>query len=121
MQELPIPQDLNDFQVILYRSMCYKRCPDYTLTVEGNGEVTFEGRYYTAVKGTVSSTISPDKLIEIVNEIHKAGFFNLEDSYYEPATDRPTYDLSVQFGGRQKKVTSYGTRPAQFEILLNDN
>jgi hypothetical protein len=119
MQESPTPDNLEDLHIILYRSICYKRCPDYTLTLEGNGRVTFEGRYNTSVKGIVTSTIGQDKLFEIAAEIHRADFFNLEDAYFEPATDRPTYDLSVHLRGKKKQVTSYGIRPPQLEILLD--
>src|SRR5947208_1474873 len=43
-----IPRDL---RITLERSTCFGTCPDYKLTVTGDGTVVFEGREFVKVKG----------------------------------------------------------------------
>ncbi|MDQ5824794.1 MAG: DUF6438 domain-containing protein [Chloroflexota bacterium] len=111
------PAELENFEVSLSRSMCLGACPDYTVFVNGRGEVTFQGRYYTRVTGTATTTIDQDKVAEIVREIHRADFFSLDNDYSAEVTDLPTYTLSVQFGRRSKTVSAYGAGPLKLHIL----
>jgi hypothetical protein len=116
----PTSDEMKDLHITLCRTMCFGTCPDYTLTVEPDGKVTFEGRHYTTVGvGTVTSTIGQDKLIELATEIHKADFFSLDDNYYVDVTDNPTYTLTIQMGGNHKQVVSYATSPRRLRILMN--
>ncbi|MFL5733935.1 MAG: DUF6438 domain-containing protein [Chloroflexia bacterium] len=115
----PTADDLKDLRIILDRTMCYGTCPDYTLTVEADGRVTFEGRHYTKEKGTVTGTIDSAKLAELATEIKKADFFSLDSSYSSGVTDNPTYTLEVHMDGKSKRVESYATRPRRLELLMD--
>jgi hypothetical protein len=97
--------------------MCFGSCPDYTLTVDGKGEVTFVGRHYTRVTGAATGAVDQAKIAEIVREIQRADFFSLDDDYSAQVTDNPTYTLTVQMGGRTKKVRSYAAGPLKLYIL----
>lgn len=114
----PTDDELKDLHITLDRTMCYGTCPDYTLTVDADGTVMFEGRNYTRVS-TGTATIENSKLVELVTEIKKADFFSLEDAYSARVTDNPTYTLEVQMGGKGKRVVSYATRPRRLELLMN--
>ena len=111
------PAEYQDLRVVLDRTMCFGSCPDYTLTIEGNGEVTFEGRHYTRVTGTAKGTVDEAQIAEIVREIQRADFFALDDDYSVQVTDNPTYTLIVQMGGKTKKVSSYAAGPLKLYIL----
>jgi uncharacterized protein DUF6438 len=114
----PTDDELKDLRIILDRTVCFGTCPEYTLTIDANGKVTFEGREYTR-EGTVLGAIDNTKLIELAAEVKKADFFSLEDSYTAQVTDNPTYTLEVQMGGKSKRVVSYATRPRRLELLMN--
>ncbi|HEX8598376.1 MAG TPA: DUF6438 domain-containing protein [Chloroflexia bacterium] len=111
------PAELENFNVTLDRTMCFGACPDYTVTVNGKGEVTFEGRHYTRVTGKVTATIDQAKVAEIVRELHRADFFSLDSDYSIEVTDLPTITLTVQMGGRSKTVREYGAGPQKLHIL----
>jgi|GEM_PF-1901818 len=115
----PTADELQDLRITLARSMCFGFCPDYTLTVAADGTVTFEGRDYTRVKGTVTGHVDRTQLTELASAIKQADFFGLEDSYSTNVTDNPSYTLTVQMGGRSKQVESYATRPRRLALLMD--
>lgn len=115
----PTADELKDLRITLDRTMCYGICPDYTLTIEANGKITFEGRHYTKVKGTATGKVDSTKLTELAVEIKKADFFSLDNSYRVDVTDDPTYTLTVQMGGRSKQVVSYATLPHRLGLLMD--
>jgi hypothetical protein len=115
----PTADELKDLQITLDRTMCFGRCPDYRLTIEPDGKVTFEGRHYTKRKGTVTGMIDSALLTELAAAVKKADFFSLDSSYSEDVTDNPTYTLTVRMGGRGKQVESYATRPRRLGLLMN--
>ncbi|MGI8587505.1 MAG: DUF6438 domain-containing protein [Chloroflexia bacterium] len=116
---LPAPSeaDLQGLRVVLTRTVCYGFCPDYTLTIDELGAVTFEGYSHTRVKGKATETLTTPTLLEIVREVRKAGFFNLKDSYIVDGNDIPTYSLSVQLDGQSKTIKDYGPEPDRLDIL----
>jgi hypothetical protein len=116
---VPTEADLQGLHVVLQRGGCYGTCPVYTLTIEGDGGVTFEGQYFTQVKGTATAKISTADLLAIVSEVRKTGFFSLQDSYTADVTDNPTYWLTVQLGGQSKTVKDYVAGPVRLDMLLD--
>jgi hypothetical protein len=115
---MPTAEELKDLLITLRRSQCFGTCPDYTLTITGDGTVTFDGRYYTKA-GTATVTIDQEKVIELIREVQKADFFNLSDDYSANVTDIPTYFVSVGLGGKSKQVRDYGAGPPRLRILEN--
>jgi hypothetical protein len=113
----PTAEELRNLRVTLERTMCFGSCPDYTLTITGDGHVTLEGRHYTGVKGTVTATIGTDEITELAQEIKKADFFSLSESYQANFTDLPTYWVTIQMGDSFKRVEDYGAGPRRLEIL----
>lgn len=113
----PTEDELKDLTVVLDRSMCYGTCPDYALTVEPDGKITFVGRNFTGTKGTATATLSKEQLVELARAIKKADFFSLKDEYRASVTDMPTYTLTVQMGGHKKTVVNYAAGPRRIYLL----
>jgi hypothetical protein len=116
----PTDDEVKDLEIRLDRTMCFGSCPDYSLTITSDGKVTFEGRHYTKVIGTKTTTIDKVKMAELAIEVQKADFFGLLDEYDEYSamvTDNPTYTLSIQMGGKSKTVTNYATGPRRLYLL----
>jgi hypothetical protein len=106
-----IPADL---QIRLSRSACFGICPDYSLTIEADGKVIFEGGNFTGTKGKVEDKIGKAVLKEIIAEFEQAEFFNLKDKYVDEEdgcgevwTDSPTETIAIKLNGKTKEVRHY--------------
>lgn len=117
--KLPPPTlaDAQDLRIELSRSVCFGACPDYTVTITGDGRVTFDGQDYTRVKGTATTQIGASEIQALLAEIQKVGFFELADAYDANVTDNPTYSVAVQWQGRIKRVQDYVAGPRKLRIL----
>lgn len=103
-----------DTLITLERTVCYGTCPSYKITIEANGAVTFEGRQFVKTVGSVKSTISQQRLRELLAAFDKIGYFDLRDRYNEPedgckqwATDNPSAITSIRINGKSKSVSHY--------------
>ena len=111
-----IPQDVpQDLMITLERTMCYWRCPTYTLTITADGAVIFEGRHFVKQEGaTIKSVISRDGLKQLMAEFDRVKFFSLEDDYMhdprvcaEDRYDSPSAFTSIRIDGKSKTVRHY--------------
>lgn len=103
-----------DVEITLERSVCFGSCPDYKLTISGDGTVVFEGREFVKTKGTIKSKISPEKVRQIIKEFENADYFSLKDKYQTEAdgcpetwTDNPTAITSITINGKSKSIIHY--------------
>ncbi len=99
--------DLEDVVISLDRTMCFGTCPDYRVTLYGDGTVVFEGRTFTKVLGYKIGSIEEAKIRELLAEAEKGGFFT-EKSYtnYE-VTDNPSATLSINTSDKGNRVDHY--------------
>jgi hypothetical protein len=70
-----------DTKITLKRTECFGTCPNYTLTISGDGTVTFEGRQFVKKTGIFKSSISIKKVQQLIAEFNKANYFSLKDKY----------------------------------------
>ena len=90
------------------RTACYGTCPVYTLTIYGSGNVIYEGKDFVKTKGSVESTISEEKIGQLVSEFDKVDYFSLNDSYVERViTDAPSAITSIMLGEKTKTIKHY--------------
>lgn len=102
----PAPAD--DVRISLTRTRCFGFCPDYTVTIASDGEVTYEGRGFVAVTGVQHAQIPREDVSRLLARFDAIGFTSLRDEYSARATDLPTYTLSLTRNGRTKSVRDYG-------------
>jgi len=110
-QASDIPSDLS---ITLERTRCYGFCPSYVLKISANGKVTYEGRASVKLVGQAESSISQEKLRELILAFEKINYFELRASYETPndgckdwVTDGPTAITSLTINGRSKSVRHY--------------
>jgi hypothetical protein len=115
----PTDEELKDFQVVLERFGCFGTCPVYSLTITGDGRVTFEGKEYTRVKGTATAKLDKVTILELVREVKKADVFDLLDIYDAHFFDIPVQQVSVQMGGKAKRIKDFSAGPPRLNILEN--
>src|SRR4030095_5967854 len=99
----------SDTVITLRRTNCFFTCPDYQVTISGDGTVTFEGNTNVKVKGRVQSAISRDKIQLLISAFIKANFFALRNSYSLPEDGCRVYDgdassatISIVMNGKTK-------------------
>lgn len=113
----PNPQSLDGVIISMERTVCFGTCPDYELTIYGNGTVVYEGRNFVAVTGMRTSTIPVQDVRGLVTEFYRINYFSLEDEYTAQVTDLPTTTTSIKIDGRFKQVVDYYGAPEALRQL----
>ena len=95
-------------RITLERGMCFGTCPVYSVTLSGNGTVSWEGKQYVMKKGNITGSIDPARVADLFYQLDRDGFFTLNHSYsaYE-ITDMPSATLTVQNNSIKKQVYHY--------------
>ncbi len=104
-------------EITLQRTPCFGTCPEYTVTLRGDGTVTYSGRQYVRVSGEHSWKIDPSAVRALAREMEAAGFFDLQDTYTSMMTDHPTIYTTLKIGSRSKKVKDYITGPPKLKDI----
>jgi len=101
----PLPADT---RISLERTACFGACPIYTVSITGDGQVTYNGRRFVRVTGDQRGTASAADVTHLVAMMDAAHFFDLQDAYRARVTDLPSQIITLERGGRTKTVTDYG-------------
>jgi hypothetical protein len=115
---LPLQRDSNTTVITLERTTCYGTCPEYSLTILGNGTVIYEGRNYVAVVGEHVYQIPSDNVKRLVDAFQNARFFSMQDGY-DLCVDCATHTASMTIDGRTKTVV-YSLYSAPASLLHLD-
>jgi len=99
---------MSNVEIRLTRGVCFGSCPDYTVTVNSDGQVRYEGRRFVNVVGERTATISRDDVAALVARFDEVGFNNLRDAYRAPVSDLPTYTVALTRNGQTKTVVDFG-------------
>lgn len=131
------PVDPAKVRITLERSACYGTCPDYKVTIYGDGRVSFTtgteptGRVLGShrqfavsqgvlLPGTHEDRIAPEAVAALVEKFRAAGFFRLKSEYQAGVTDNPTYVLSFDTGRKSMTVLDYVGREAGMPEAVTD-
>ena len=115
----PKPSEYKDVVITLERTLCYGFCPNYELTISGDGKVVYEGKSLVKVTGAQTAQISQDKVKKLVDEFYRVGYFSLQDEYIEDIKDLPTTITSIIIDGKTKKIVNYYGAPKKLNELEN--
>lgn len=99
------PQDVI---ITVERTICFGFCPDYRLSIYGNGKVVYEGHYHVQVEGTRTTYIPKRKVRELVAEFERIGFYEFDDNYAIGVTDMPSALITINLEGKSKTIDIYG-------------
>ena len=114
-----VPQDVpSDTEITLMRTDCYGGCSTYTLTINADGKVIYNGGNEVKQKGKVESRISQEKLKELLAAFKEINYFDLKSRYDyggegcpQFSYDQPSAITSLTMNGKTKTVNhSYGCR-----------
>jgi len=120
-EEVKTPTSIasGDF-VELSRSGCYGTCPSYKVRVSEDGNVSWSGGAFVAVRGEMHSTIAPEAAHAVMREFLSPNFWALCGGYDASVTDNPTTQIEARIGGQSKKVWNYADSAPEFERSLED-
>lgn len=116
--------EYSKLRITLHRSACYGNCPDYRVTINGDGSVEFTSRDLPidlvsaahrefsrspgiVVFGTHRTKIDVSVVRGLVKQFQDAGFFTLKSEYRADVTDNPTYVVTIDSGHGSKSVIDY--------------
>jgi hypothetical protein len=116
----PEPVDMRSVSMGLKRTICYGSCPDYEVTVAGDGTVRFTGNRFVAITGEHVAHIPADSVKELVEDFKNADFFSAKDKYTGNWTDNPTQTLSLTVNGRAKTVVDYVGTDAGLPLAIRN-
>jgi hypothetical protein len=103
----PAP-DSGPVRITLERSVCFGFCPDYTVTITGDGQVSYEGRRFVNIAGRQTAAIPAADVQRLLARFDAVGFDRLQDEYRAHVTDLPSYIVTLERNGRTKRVLDYG-------------
>ncbi|OYU02638.1 MAG: hypothetical protein CFE36_04160 [Sphingomonadaceae bacterium PASS1] len=121
--------------ISLQRTACYGSCPDYKVTIDGQGNVVFTTRppldggdsavhrefsisTGVRVSGTYRTVVSKADVVTLLQKFKAADFFSLKDEYSAAVTDNPTYILSIDTGNGRKTVVDYVGKEAGMPAVV---
>ncbi len=114
------PSEPGPVRITLERSVCFGFCPDYTVTINGDGQVTYEGRRFVTVAGRQTATIPAADVQRLLARFDAVGFDALRDEYRAHVTDLPTYTITLERDGQTKRVLDYGGVSAGMPEAVRD-
>ena len=96
--------DWNTLDIKLRRSACLGRCPAYTVSIKGDGTVTYNGDLYVATTGKHQAHIPIEAVRALVRKFQDADFFWALDWFGMAAFDAPITRVSISFDGYHKEI-----------------
>jgi uncharacterized protein len=103
----PSSPDLRSkIKIQLVRHGCLGPCPQYSITVYGNGNVLFEGGEEVRVKGRARSKLSEKAVDDLILKINQIDFFAFQPRHGDKCvTDGATASIVVSEPGREKQIS----------------
>jgi hypothetical protein len=109
-------------EITLERTECFGTCPVYTVTLHGNGKVTWSGTAHVDTIGAASTIVDIEQIQSVADLLTSGCFFDMRDEYDFPITDHPWANTTLKIGGKAKTVKHYlaGEKSAGVKIGLKD-
>lgn len=119
-QSFPRRWDLRGIVINLSRTACFGACPDYSVSIRGDGSVHFTGRRFVLMPGDHEAHVSSESVKGLVEKFEKAKFFAARDEYVARITDNPTYTLALTVAGKTKIVRDYVGTQVGMPLVIVD-
>jgi len=100
-----------DFNVMMHKGACFGSCPVYTLTIDNQGNATYDGERFTEKVGKHKMKIKKSELQAIAKQLSDMNFFALSEDYKSDVADLPLVNISHTNKGLSKMVKGKDRRP----------
>jgi len=109
----------NDFALSIATTGCMGTCEVYTLDINAEGKVRFEGKAYTKMEGLYTNEVEEQQLEDILYQADSLGFWTWEESYdMKEMMDLPSVDLSIRNDKKRHQVYARIGAPDDFYLLI---
>ncbi len=92
--------------IVMKLSRSGSACPNYSITLTGDGHLTYNGMGSTIVAGMHESDIDGWTTSAVINDFIQSGFFELENTYPSPGSDKMVVVITIEMNGASKTVYS---------------
>jgi hypothetical protein len=106
--------------ITMQRTVCFGFCPAYTVSITGDGQVTYNGERFVNVVGRQTATIPQEDVQRLLRRFDAIGFDNLRDEYRANVSDLPSTTITLERNGRRKSVLDYGGTGAGMPESVRD-
>jgi hypothetical protein len=108
----------DDF-VELSRSSCYGTCPAYSVRVQADGKVLWDGGEYVEVRGKRQAQIGEGAARDLLKKFLTSEFWSYCSGYSRNATDLSSSEVSVKLAGKTREINDYGdSSPLPMRALM---
>jgi Domain of unknown function (DUF6438) len=104
----------------LERTLCFGSCPAYSVRIQGDGAVTYQGTHYVRLHGAATRQIPFSDTQRLVMEFEQANYWRLtvpESCGQSIFTDAPTSITSMTRGEMSHTVSDYRGNPCAPAVL----
>ena len=111
-------KNYEDFDRIeLDASRCFGTCPNFSISISQKGDINFEGKAYTPLKGKYVSQASFPLVDYVFSKFEQQPIMNYKNSYRAPVSDLQTITLRFYQNNKLvKTIQDYGSQSPQ-ELL----
>jgi len=95
----------DDFSLTVERFGCLGKCPAYKVTIQSDGTLKFDGRYYVHAKGTRTKNLRPEARQRLAHLLRDRDFFHMESSGL--VVDAPATRIEATPNGLHNSVTGH--------------
>lgn len=103
--------------IMLKKDPCFGFCPVYTIEINGQGKIVYNGIRNVPKEGTWYQVISVEQTNGLFAAFEEAGFWEFEDEYTAQVTDLPTTWTTLVIGEKRKTIKDYYGAPEKLKAL----
>lgn len=100
----PDIRDWSSLRIRLERTACLGTCPVYSVEIDGDGVVTYDGLKCVAAKGPRVGRITREQVRAIFAAFKQADFFSLRYAYNENTMDAPGTEMTLAYDAWRMSV-----------------
>lgn len=104
-------------RILMSKGECYGYCPVYSIIINGDGRVEFDGKKNVKKEGKFEKQLTEKEISKIFNEFECANFFDFHSEYTAEISDLPTTYLTFEHRGFKKQVMDYYNAPEELKKL----
>lgn len=114
---------IDSASITLERGPCFGICPEYEVTVHGNGQVEFQGSNGLESAESHSAQIHASEARDLIEfTVSKVRFDTLQEKYFGNIDD-PERITTLRIGGKTKSVSNIGDGPkilTELELMIDE-
>jgi hypothetical protein len=108
----------SNFSITLERVGCLGNCPDYTVTILGDGSVHYEGKSYVRVEGIRKRAIPISEVNKLISERFDEDFLHWNEKT-DLCVDYPEVRITASLNGQRKEVLEGCSAPGKVLTLAD--